>query len=295
MSDYYALSYRNPEGVGPTVSLERFEVSSQGVSKLISWHDWKLNTSSGRPFFFCDNELNEIWASHASKKGSTVWCLRTNGQNQEVNDHSLRIKNKTGGSTNLTPKSALIVGKGEICLFGKAKEYYHLRFDEDGYRRLDGFDFKELNAYIEEGDFEVVLHQHHHPELSEQYVLVGKKSRCYCVDYEGQVTSSDKEDQIKWIKENRSTVRLLRNGYETMTIKQWGSQRGSYEFSSDAVKLGSYGISHLIAVAKIGNSNPRPRYPMTHAQKTFEEDIRARLELHESILREEFSDYFGHS
>ena len=287
MSDYYALSYEEKK-----VLLERFEVSSQGVSKLISWHRWNLKNSSRIPLFFCDNELNEIWASHGSK----VWCLRTNGQNQEVNDHSLRPNPKTGGS--LTPKSALIVGKGEICLFGNPKEYYHLRFDEDGYRRLDGFDFKELNGYIEEGDFEVVLHQHHHPELSEQYVLVGKKSRnfgVYYVYYNGQVTSAYKdnitnfEELFGWL-EDESSVSI---GNEMMTIN-WGSSP-KYVFSSDAVKLGRYHISQLKAVAEIGNSNPRPRYPMTHAQKTFEEDIRARLELHESILREEFSDYFGHS
>lgn len=280
MSDYYALCYKNK-----IVTLERFEVSSQGVSKQISYHRWNLPINSGVPRFFCDNKLNEIWASH----GTTVWCLRTNGQNQEVNDHRLP---RNG------PYSALIVGKGEISLFRNG-ENCHIGFNENGYRRLDPFDFQELNNYIEEGDFKVILDQHHHPELAEQYVIVGKKqgkNKVYYVDYEGQVSSADK-DNITNYKElvemlNQEFSEVYLSGYETMTVN-WVSSSPHYSFSSDAVKLGSN--SQLIAVSKIGEGNPRPRYPMTHAQKTFEEDIRARLDLHESILKEEFSRYFGHN
>jgi len=280
MSDYYALCYRDK-----IVTLERFEVSSQGVSKLISYHRWNLHNNSGVPRFFCDNKLNEIWASHGTK----VWCLRTNGQNQEVNDHRLPRGNE--------PSSALIVGKGKISLF-RTGENCHIGFNENGYRRLDPFDFQELNNYIEEGDFKVVFDQHHHPELTKQYVIVGQKHRekkVYYVDYEGQVSSTDKDDitnskeLVEMLKEQFSVVKL--SEYETMTVN-WGSST-KYLFSSDAVKLGSNSLP--IAVSKIGEGNPRPRYPMTHAQKTFEEDIRARLDLHESILKEEFSRYFGHN
>ena len=291
MSDYHALSYKDK-----IVFLERFEVSSQGVSKLISYHRWNLHHVPGPPRFFCDNKLNEIWAS----SGTKVWCLRTNGQNQEVNDHSL-----PRDGLEHEPHSALIVGKGKISLF-RTGENCHIRFDENGYKRLDPFDFQELNNYIEEGDFKVVLDQYHHPELPEQYVIVGRKPRKsqelirksggYYVDYEGQVTSTDKDDitnyneLVEMLKEHFPDVDL--SGNETMTVN-WGSSP-QYLFSSDAVKL--LGRTRIqIAVSKIGEGNPRPRYPMTHAQKTFEEDIRSRLDLHESILKEEFSRYFGHN
>ena len=285
MSDYHALSYKDK-----IVTLERFEVSSQGVSKLISYHRWNLNQKSGYPiWFFCDNKLNEIWAANVRK----VWCLRTNGQNQEVNDH---LHNLKGGSTTQTI-TALIVGKGEISLFRKGGNC-HIRFDENGYNRLDPFDFQELNNYIEEGDFKVVLDQYHHPELPEQYIIVDqkhRKSKVYYVDYEGQVTLendddiTNKQELVEMLKEQFPEVCL--GGYETMTVN-W-DKSPKYLFSSDAIKLGS--IGQPIAVSEIGEGNLRPRYPMTHAQKTFEEDIRARLDLHESILKEEFPRYFGHN
>jgi len=296
-----SIGYHVLKRTSPSIIIEHFKVSSQGVAEsqgLISkWTSPSLQ-KLGFDRVFMDSDLQNIWASSRKK----LYCLRAGGLDQEVNDLQMEI----GFDSKKFDIFVRGSGVGEsICVIIPKNSYdgvemRNIQFDNSGYHiqssplkdEIGPFfgGSEDFQYYWLSGDVAINSSNHQHPHalhlpysyFNDQYLIW---------DFAHGLRRINAE-----IKDSRNIFLSARKEYERIMeerIQLPGNNEiiprsnSNYMFSNDAC---SFGLC-VEGITPIDNKTPQPRYPKPMAQKNLEKKIQDDINYIQGFLSEKYPDF----
>jgi len=296
-----SIGYHVLKHSSPSIIIEHFKVSSQGVTEsqgLISKWTYPSSNNSGFDRVFMDSDLQNIWAS----KGINLYCLRAGGLDQEVNDLQM------GTDFNYDHLHIFVRGLGvgeSICVIIPKScydgvEMRTIQFDNSGYHIQPSSLKDEIEPFFDDSEgFKInqlpikssysCNNQHPNaPHLpyyyyNDQYLIWdfahGLRRINAEIKYEHNNNFLSATDEYKRIMEER--IQLPGNNE---IIPKYGDY---YRFSNDACSFG-LGVK---GITPIDNETPQPRYPKPMAQKNLEKKIQDDISYIQGFLSEKYPDF----